>query len=650
MSHRIASLATTLALVPLSLAHAQVVNAPVAPEAIYVGRAGSSAGLSVIDLNGFGQGTGNPAFDPTYQTFPEGNSNFPNDPNVKLQGSLLMPPLAPGTTTLDGGSAGVFTLAKNSALEDVLLRAPSIGSISDLMLGHPLDTVFNNGPAPSGCQAGGGNLCAADPVQVVAVGFGPQGTLVPSPGSPTTAIGLGNPISFAPHPNPPPLRTTPLCHAPWIGAQEPTSVHTLALGLVDLLVPGDPFGNPANGIPPSGVLAFAENSFFVGPSLPQASLPACEPYQVRQQVGHFLYAADREVGEVVVLNSNTMRVLARIAVADATELAMSPDLDLLAVTQRSLDRVAFVDIDPGSPTFHQVVATTQVGDAPCGIAWEAGGEDVLVCNEGSSSVSILSAATLTVRKTVRRGLEGPFAVATTQRQAGFGHGRNVYFAYVLDRAGRVSLFESGPSGVNGWGYDDVVLRTSFAFPRAKAIQADPLRLESGVWIAHERQLGLDGTPTGLDGGALTKLVLDASTTGVIPLTVLDFLTPNPRGLSLRIERSVGSDQLTGVPLDLAFDDLVNLGALPNVASPFSPGRALPLNGKSQVRVLFAGTYIPTNRAQYALVPVRQAGPGTGAVDVIRLADGVRIDVNAHHPGVQSIPASGASVVAAYFRQ
>ena len=647
-------MSTRIALAALALAssvEAQIVNAPVAPEAIYVVRAGSSAGLSVIDLDGFGQGTGNPAFDPTYQTFPEGNSNFPNDPNVKLQGSLLVPPLAPGTSTLDGGSAGVFTLAKNSALEDVLLRAPSIGSISDLMLGHPLDTVFNNGPAPFGCQAGGGNLCASDALQAVAVGFGPLGTLVPSPGSPPTAIGLGNPISFAPHPNPPPLLAAPICQAPWIAAQEPTSVDTLEHGLVDLLVPGDPFGDPALGIPPSGQLAYADNSFFVGPSTPQASLPQCDPYQVRQQVGHFLYAADRGRGEVVVLNSNTMRVLARIAVADPTELAISTNLDRLAVTQRSLDRVTFVDTAPGSPTFHQVVATTQVEDAPCGIAWEAGGEDVLVCNEGSSSVSILSAATLTVRKTIRRGLEGPFAVATTQRQIGFGHGRAVYFAYVLDRAGRVSLFESGPNSVNGWGYDDIVLRTSFSFPRAKAIQADPLRLESGVWIAHERQLGLDGTPTGLDGGALTKLVLDAAVPGLLPLTILDILNgPMPRGLSLRIELSVGSDQLTGVPLDLAFDDLVNLGALPNVASSFSPGRRLPLNGKSQVRALSPNVYVATNKARYALVPVRQASPGTGAVDVIRLADGVRIDVNAHHPGVQSIPASGASVVGAYFRQ
>jgi len=126
LSRGLASALCVLALAPA--AAAQVVNAPVAPDAIYVGRLGAIPGLSVIDLNGFGQGTGDPTFDFTYQTFPEGNSNFPNNPNVKLQGVLMRPPLFPGTSTLDGGSAGVFTLARNSALQDLVLGAPEIAS------------------------------------------------------------------------------------------------------------------------------------------------------------------------------------------------------------------------------------------------------------------------------------------------------------------------------------------------------------------------------------------------------------------------------------------------------------------------------------------------------------------------------------------
>ena len=66
-------------------------NVPVTPDAIYVGRAGALPGLSVLDLNGFGQSTANPTFDVSFETFDEGNTNFPNNPNVKLQGNLLKP-------------------------------------------------------------------------------------------------------------------------------------------------------------------------------------------------------------------------------------------------------------------------------------------------------------------------------------------------------------------------------------------------------------------------------------------------------------------------------------------------------------------------------------------------------------------------------
>ena len=52
-----------------------LVNAPVAPEAIYVGMRGSNPGVAVIDLNGFGQGTGDLSV-----------SNFKNNPNVGAPG------------------------------------------------------------------------------------------------------------------------------------------------------------------------------------------------------------------------------------------------------------------------------------------------------------------------------------------------------------------------------------------------------------------------------------------------------------------------------------------------------------------------------------------------------------------------------------
>jgi YVTN family beta-propeller protein len=639
---------TVLAIVAAAFpASAQVVNAPVAPDTIYVVRKGARSGLSVIDLNGFGASTGDPTYDPT--TLAEGNSNYPNNPNLRFQGALLRPPLQPGTSTLDGGSAGVFTLTKDSLLDDLHVQSPTVASISDLMLGHPLDTSFNDGPAPFGCLAGGGNLCAVDGKKLVEVSLGGPNSLMPFDGTrPRLNLvqGGGNPISWAPHPNPPPLLATPLCQRPYIGGQEPTSVESILQALLtNLLGPGDPFGDPALGIPPTGLLASEQNAFFVGPGVPEPLIQLCPEYQYRQQVGHWMYVADRERGEVVALDSNRLRVLRRIAVPDPTEFAMSPDLALLAVTSSADDSVSFIDIDPKSSTFHQVVRTTPVGRAPRGIAWDPGNEDVLVCNEGDDSLSIVSAATLSVRRVVRRLLDRPFAVAITQRQSGFGFQRDVYFAYVLNRDGKVCLFESGPNGVNGWGYDDIVWRTPYAFRSPRAIQPDPLRITSGVWIAHEDPLDPLGNPTGMSGGAVSNLVIDSALVG--PITLLPGDPPHLRYMQLRVVRSIGRDQLSGVPLDLAFDDQRNLGALPDFPSAFSAREPAPLNGKSQVRQLGpAGQIVNTSEPKYLFVPIR----GAGVVDVIRLSDGVRIDTNAHQPGIQSIPAVGAAVVMDYFRQ
>ncbi len=615
-------------------ASAQVVNAPVAPDTIYVARVGAQAGISVIDLNGFGASTGDPTYDPL--VFREGHSNYPNNPNVRLQGAFLRPPLIPGTTTLDGGSAGVFTLTKNSLLENVLLRAPDVLSISDMMLGHPLDTSFNDGPAPFGCQAGGGSLCASDPGQILVATGGGRNTMMPAlPGSPIWQflVAGGNPISWAPHPNPPPLLSVPLCQTPFIGGQEPTSIESAQqLGLVNLLAPGDALGDPLHGVPPSGLLTDEQNAYFVGPSLPQQQLSLCSAYAYRQQVGHWLYLADRTRGEVVAVNSNTFEVLKRIPIEDPTEFAMDTNLHRLAVTSQATNEVVFIDIDPNSASFHRVVHRTTVGMAPRGIAWDPGDEDILVCNEGDDSVSILSTSTLAVRKTVRRGLDRPFAVAITQRQNGFGFQRNVYFAYILDRAGRVSLFESGPNGVNGWGYDDIIGRAPTAFASPRAIQPDPLRVESGVWIVHQ--------------AGLTNLVLDCATPGQLPLNPVN--VPNMRGLSFRVARSIGSDQLSGEPADIAFDDQRNLGALPNLESAGGGGQLTQINGKSLVRRIptVPVSYANTNEATYLFVPVR----GSGVVDVISLATGRRVDTNAYHPGIQSIATTGAALVMDYFRE
>jgi hypothetical protein len=633
-----------------------LVNAPVTPDAIYVARAGAHAGISVVDLNGFGAGTGNPAFDPAHPIV-EGNSNYPNNPNVAIQGALLLPPLAPGTCPVDGGSAGVFTLAKDSNLGDVLAGPPILSSVGDMALGHALDNVFNNG-APFGCQAGGGNLCASTGLKFIELIPGGPNTAAPRNAAPTippfkTLFGNENLASFAPHPNPPPLRFPPLCLSPLILGEEPTALDSTRAppagpGLRNLLVPGPfPLGVPAIGLPPQSMLSPEQNAFFEGASAPQPTIQACSRYSIRQQVGQFLYAIDRAAGEVVVLNSNRFLVLDRIALPDPTSLAMSPNLDLLAVTSEATDQVFFVDIDPFSATFHHVVRTTAVSDGPRGIAWESGNEDIFVCCPSAGSVCVISAFHLNLRKVLTNQLVHPIDVALTPRQTLFGFNRVVYFGYVLDADGTVAVYESGPDGINGIGFDDIVGVLPFHFTRPKAIQTDVANLNSGCLVLHEEPLDANGNPTGQAGGALTSIGITGGTIGVIPIQPGEL--PHIRFLEFGVLASLGEglSGLSGIPVDLAFDDQRNLAALTNYFTTFSSGQPLSANGKSLVKS-YNGFPLAASAPQFVFLAV----PNPGVIDVLELASGSmdRVDTNAFHAGVQSIPAPGVVGLMNYFRQ
>jgi hypothetical protein len=641
-----------------------VANAPVAPEAILLGRSGSVPGISVIDLNGFGGSTGNPAFE-QFNPIVKGNSNYPNNPNLVNQGGLIFPPIKQGTCTIDGGSEGVFTLTKNSALNDKLLSAPDILSINDMMLGAPLDLAFNNGPSPFGCQSGNPNVCASSGLKIVSpFQVGPN-SLGPAPAGQigTTQPGTGNIISWAPHPNPPPLIFPPLCITPDINGQEPTSVDstnpTATPGLPilqNLLVPnGDPFGKPALNLPPNGLLAAEQNSYFRGPSRPQTTASSCNPYMIRQQVGHFLYVLDGVRSQVVVVNSNRFQVIDRITVADPTSMAMSPNLDLLAVTSRTGGQVSFIDINPNSSTFHQVVKITAVGKGPSGIAWQPNNEDLMVCNELEDSVSVISAFDLEVRKTLKAELNSPFEVAITNRQVpGLGLSRNVYFAFILNRNGRVSLFESGPNGAGGWGYDEVLGQTPFIFPSPKAMQVDQAFLQGAVWVVHENKLNtITGSPTGLPGGAVSNLIMESGLIGQLPITAVaagSFL--NARQIDFSIRSSIGSDVLTGVPVDIAFDNLTNRGGLPAAQGLFGAGVAAQANSKDLVRTSNFGALISrANGGDYMFLAVPNSNQTGGVVDVIDILGGLkRVDTDVFFPGVQSVPASGVNVLCEYWRQ
>ncbi len=630
-----------------------LVNAPVLPDVIYIARLGALPGVSVLDLNGFGGGTGLPNQEvPLIQ---RELSKYPFNPNVAANLNIR-PPLAAGTCTIDGGSAGVFTLTLDSALQDKVVRAPIVASVQDMHVGHALDVLFNNALPPFGCLAQGGDPCALPGLKLISpIIVGPN-TIGPQQQNQFGNIqpGYENLISWAPHPNPPPLVFPPLCITPFLNGQEPSSIDNTAANVNNFLVPGDPYGRPLQNppAPPQGLLTLEQNAYFLGPSFAQPA-NLCQPYQIRQQIGHFLYVADRPRSEIVVFNSNRMTVIDRIQVPDPTSLAVGPNLDVLAVTNQLADTVTFVDIDPSSATFHTVIKTTVVGNSPRGIAWDPLNEDVLVCNEFSNSVSIISAATLEVRKEVRSQLSRPFEVCITPRQIpGYGFARNVYFAYILNRTGSIALFESGPNGLNGWGYDDVVGVVPFTFQNPKTIQIDPINTDASVYVVHEAPINIStGQPGNAGEGAISRLRFAAAIAGQIPLQVVGIAIPTLRDITFGVPVSIGANRLSGIPIDIAFDNQRNFGGLQAPSSSFSAGSQLPSNGKHVMRP-GAGGFVNTSEPQFLFAAVPNPLGGSGVVDVFELgAAGLpRVDTNPYVPGVQSVEVTNVSVLSDFFRQ
>jgi hypothetical protein len=109
----------------------------------------------------------------------------------------------------------------------------------------------------------------------------------------------------------------------------------------------------------------------------------------------------------------------------------------------------------------------------------------------------------------------------------------------------------------------------------------------------------------------------------------------------------GPEGLSGIPVDVAFDNQRNLTALPNFSTQFSPGINISINGKSQVRVNPVGVTVPVSAPQFMFLAV----PSPGVVDVFNISSGTieRTDTNPFEPGTQSIPVSNVNSLMDYFR-
>lgn len=620
-----------------------LVNAPVAPGAIYVASngGGTSGGIRVIDLDGFGQGTGDPTYDDNglYNVVLDDNgvpiagdiTKFPFNPN--LQEPDLFPPLTIDTTTLAGGSRGVFQLAQDSTLRTQLADDAVVGIVGDMMLGHPLDRLFNNFQ----CLSGGQNACAHPAFQFAPI----------LQGGDTNAGAIeGNNITSAPHPNPPRLKLSPSCFAPLIMTEEPSfgDANRDGIQATNRLQPGDAFGQNG-GLPPSGLLTDSTtySSLFWGPAPTSTSCPV---FTLRQQVGHILYVLDIQNNRVVALNSNRMTVIDEIPVSDPEDLAISPDLNLLAVSNRGTNTVTFIDTDPRSPNFHQITKITtlfdmvnnRIGLGPTELVWQPDDEDILVICQRSNSMAIISTGSLEVRKIIP-GVTQPKLVAVSGRDAilsgpGFGFSTGLYYAYVISQDGNMTIFESGPDGVNGIGFDDFIGIPSLpgrnGFNGASAIQPDPNSFYHGMYVAFRDN----------NNGAVANLHLQNSPTGPRNLSQNAFLPdPNFRSKEWRVARLFSGVFSSSSILDVAVDDLTNVGAFPFFTSAFSSNRrAILHSAKGLVRQTGVpnGAFIPTSAPQFLF-----AANANGRIDVIEISTG--------QPYVQPIRTAG-DVLCSYWRQ
>jgi hypothetical protein len=119
-----------------------------------------------------------------------------------------------------------------------------------------------------------------------------------------------------------------------------------------------------------------------------------------------------------------------------------------------------------------------------------------------------------------------------------------------------------------------------------------------------------------------------------------------------VQVSLGIDNLSGVPVDIAFEDQRSYAGLPGFQSLYSAGAGIPINGKQMIRnTPGCPSVSATNHPRYMFVAVPNPAQGSGVVDVIRIDQGfTRIDTDPFHPGVQSIPAPNVQVLMDYFRE
>jgi hypothetical protein len=385
-------------------------------------------------------------------------------------------------------------------------------------------------------------------------------------------------------------------------------------------------------------------------------------YQSRQQIGNFLFLADGVNKKVHALNSNTMEITHSLKLPDPYGLGLTPDLRRLFVSNEGDNSVSILDADPLSPDFMTELKRVKVGSGPRAVAANPDGEDVLVCNYSANTVSILSQSSGNVRKTLTsNGILRPYDVAVGMRESTLGPAfqSGTYHAYISNFGGNnVLIFESGPDGLAGIGYDNIIGDVSSDTPSSdgqvwrnmvqpRGITFDPaapldgFSLSVGCFVAHRDQTG---------GAVVSRISYYKDQN---PGTVFfNTFTGNPNlgGKIFEVRRQYVST-FSGVAYDVALPDyhrhrflnedfgsyynLLNAGATPKTLPIIERNWKFPL-ADNIVPVFFNGPRWESDRLYLSV------GSSAGKVIEVFTIDGV-------HQKTITTP-SEVGVMATYFSQ
>ncbi len=183
-------------------------------------------------------------------------------------------------------------------------------------------------------------------------------------------------------------------------------------------------------------------------------------YESRQQIGNFLFVADGVNKKLHAVNSNTMEVIQSLKLPDPYGLGLDPTLETLYVSNEGDNSLSIVDADPTSETFMTELKRVGVGNGPRAVAVTPNNEDVFVLNYLANTISIVDIGTQSVRLTLsQNGINRPYDVAIGAREGNLMPGflQGTFHAYISNFSGNdVLVYESGPSGLAGIGYDNII--------------------------------------------------------------------------------------------------------------------------------------------------------------------------------------------------